>query len=83
MRTGISVCREATSGIPDVASRFCKKVTLTIIGLILATSILAQDRQSRDPDQYFFEPSFKDLQEELSIAKQGKKDRIAAFFRNG
>jgi thioredoxin-related protein len=54
---------------------------LVLSAFLLPTVAQAQDAGGvRDPDRYFFEQSFKDMPEELELARENGKRGLLVFF---
>ena len=53
---------------------------LLMLLLLVTTGVLAEDKDVRDPREFFFTQSFGDLPEELAAAKEQGKQGMLLFF---
>lgn len=61
--------------------KIMKQLLALFVTLTLGTlAAVAGESELRDPDQYFFAQSFKDLQEEAQISSEEEKAGIMVFF---
>ena len=67
------------SSLLAISSKMIKRLTTFTILLWLLPALL-QAAVTRDPYQYFFQPSLGDLTEELEIAREEGKQGIFIFF---
>jgi thioredoxin-related protein len=67
------------SSLLAISSKMIKRLTTFTILLCLLPALL-QAAVTRDPYQYFFQPSLGDLTEELEIAREEGKQGIFIFF---